>query len=189
MDPNGNLNYAERRALRPGDRVVYQTEALAHRGEMTGAVSRVCQDGGVWIGTHGARYALLSDYVRRADWTPEKSSGAAAREEFLRDIEPTREMVAKWPEWKRKALGPVPAAPNFPPVATPEAARRAVAPKAGKGTPREPDAPAGQETASVEALQARVAALTADRDIVYCQIAKLRCVLREIESVLTGGVR
>lgn len=46
------------------------------------------------------------------------------REEFLRDIAPTREMVAKWPAWKRNALGPVPSAPNFPPVTAPESARR-----------------------------------------------------------------
>lgn len=150
MDSNGNLNYAERRALRPGDRVVYATEALAHRGEMTGAVARVGESGIVYIGKHGARYALLSDYVRRADWAP----------------------VAQQPA-----------------EATPEPARRAGAPNPAQGTPKAPDAPAGQETASVEALQARVAALTADRDIVCCQIAKLRCVLREIESVLTGGVR
>lgn len=142
MDPNGNLNYAERRALRPGDRVVYQTEALAHRGEMAGAVSRVGESGIVYIGKHGARYALLSDFVRRADWTGEAESA--------------------------------PAPPPAP-------ARRAGAPETGKDTAKAPDAPEGREVASgdvtdpetgmvyapgvaVEALQARVASLTAERD-------------------------
>ena len=170
MDPNGNLNYAERRALRPGDRVVYQTETLAHRGEMTGMVSRVGESGLVYIGKRGAWFALLSDFVRRADWVPGAQQPAGA---------------------------------------TPEPAR---APTPGKDTPKAPDEPDGRETASgvygpvlvpdpetglpvnpgvaeVRELRERVASLTADRDIVYCQLAKLRCVLREIESVLTGGVR
>ena len=30
-------------------------------------------------------------------------------------------MVAKWPKWKRNALGPVPAAPKFPSVRPPDA--------------------------------------------------------------------
>ena len=148
MDHNGNLNYAERRALRPGDRVVYQTEALAHRGEMAGTVARVGESGIVYIGKHGARDALLSDFVRRADWPGEAEQPAGA---------------------------------------TPEPARRAKAPKPGKDTPRAPDAPAGQETRSsgvygptlvtdpetglmmapavaLEALRARVEALTKERD-------------------------
>ena len=38
------------------------------------------------------------------------------RADFLKDIKATRDMVAKWPAWKRNALGPVPQAPKFPPV-------------------------------------------------------------------------
>jgi len=119
MDSNGNLNYTERRALRPGDRVVYQTETLAHRGEQRGRVNRVGESGIVWIGTTGSRYALACDYVRRADWAPE---------------------------------------------AAPEAARRVEAGGTGKGPFETPDAPDGQEMASVEALRAQVAALTRERD-------------------------
>lgn len=167
MDPNGNLNYAERRALKPGDRVVYATEALAHRGEMTGAVSRVCQDGGVWIGTHGARYALLSDFVRRADWPGEAEQPAEA---------------------------------------APEPARRAARRKAGKDTAKAPDAPEGQEMASVEVvdpetgllmapaikgviddLRAQVAALTAERDEarreLRCLAVLARDMIRRVEEV------
>ena len=38
------------------------------------------------------------------------------RKQFLKDMEETRRMVASWPEWKRNALGPVPRAPDFPPI-------------------------------------------------------------------------
>lgn len=154
MDSNGNLNYAERLALRPGDRVVYQTEALAHRGEMAGTVTRVCQDGGVWIGKHGARYALLSDFVRRADWPGEAQQPAEATPDA--------------PEGQETASG------VYGPVLVPD-------PETGL--------PVNPGVAEVRELRERVAALTADRDIVYCKIAKLQCVLREIVSVLAGDVQ
>ena len=51
-----------------------------------------------------------------------------------------------------------------PAEATPEPARRVEAGGTGKDTPETPDAPEGLETASVEALRAQVAALTAERD-------------------------
>ena len=164
MDSNGNLNYAERRALRPGDRVVYQTETLAHRGEMTGMVSRVGESGIVYIGKHGARYALLSDFVRRADWPGEAEQPAEA---------------------------------------APEPARRAARRKAGKDTAKAPDAPDGQEMASVEVvdpetgllmapaikgviddLRAQVAALTVERDIARNHWRTVKQTIREISERL-----
>lgn len=237
MDPNGNLNYAERRALRPGDWVVFQTEATAHRGEQRGRVHHVGESGIVWLGTTGSQYALTTDYVAMADWpradAPEADvSASEKREEFLRDIEPTREMVAKWPAWKRNALGPVPAAPDFPPVAapeaardfedgieglrklerehghfagidatawvrelrgepvcgTPEAARGVEAPEAGKDTGGTPDAPEGQETGSVEALQAQVAALTLERDEAGRVLRTLADTLHDLAKVIEEEV-
>lgn len=175
MEPNGNLNYAERRALKAGDCVVYQTEAMAHRGEMAGTVSRVSEGGIVYIGKHGSRYALLTDFVRRADWmwtanhqqapAPEDYvSASEKRESFLRDIAPTRDRIAQWPAWKRNALGPVPVAPSLPPMATPEPARGVASPDTGKDTDKAPDAPEGQEMASIDDMRSRVAALTAERD-------------------------
>lgn len=208
MDHNGNLSLSERRALRPGDCVVYQTEALAHRGEMAGTVARVGESGIVYIGKHGSRYALLSDFVRRADWmwtanhpqapAPEADvSASEKREEFLRDIAATRETIAKWPAWKRNALGPVPAAPDFPPVAAPEPARGDAEPETGKDTGEAPNAPEGQGMASgdvtdqetgmvyapavaVEALQARVASLTAERDEARNQLRCLAVLARDM---------
>ena len=35
---------------------------------------------------------------------------------FLIAIQPTKDMVVKWPKWKREALGPVRTGPNFPPI-------------------------------------------------------------------------
>ena len=78
MDPNGNLSIPERRALRKGDLVVYQTEGTSHRGEHRGRVNRVGESGIVWIGTTGSRYALACDYVRRADWAPDAAPEAAS---------------------------------------------------------------------------------------------------------------
>lgn len=168
MDKNGNLNYAERRALRPGDRVVYQTEALAHRGEMAGTVARVGESGIVYIGTHGARYALLSDFVRRADWPGEAEQPAEA---------------------------------------APEPARRVARRKAGKDTPAAPDAPEGQEMASVEVvdpetgllmapaikgviddLRAQVAALTAERDEAERVLRTLAGTLHDLARVIEEEV-
>ena len=68
MDSNGNLSISERRALRKGDLVIYQTEGTAHRGEQRGRVNYVGESGIVWIGATGSRYALVTDYVARADW-------------------------------------------------------------------------------------------------------------------------
>ena len=57
---------------------------------MAGTVARVGESGIVYIGKHGARYALLTDFVRRADWAgveetahapaPEPARGVAAPE-------------------------------------------------------------------------------------------------------------
>lgn len=159
MDPNGNLSIPERRALRKGDLVVYQTEGTAHRGEQRGRVNRVGESGIVWIGTTGSRYALACDYVRRADWAPE---------------------------------------------AAPETARGVAAPETGKDTSKAPDAPDGQEMASggvldpetgmiyapdvaIEALRARVEALTAERDEARTQLRCLevlaRDMIRRVEEV------
>lgn len=87
MDPNGNLSIPERRALRKGDLVVYQTEGTAHRGEQRGRVSRVGESGVVWIGTTGSRYALACDYLRRADWAPGAQQPAGATPEPARRVE------------------------------------------------------------------------------------------------------
>ena len=87
MDPNGNLSIPERRALRKGDLVVYQTEGTAHRGEQRGRVNRVGESGIVWIGTTGSRYALACDYVRRADWAPGAQQPAEAAPEPARRAE------------------------------------------------------------------------------------------------------
>jgi len=145
MDSNGNLSIPERRALRPGDRVVYQTETLAHRGEQRGRVNRVGESGIVWIGTTGSRYALACDYVRRADWEP----GA-----------------------------------QQPAEATPEPARRAGAPNPAQSTAKAPDAPDGQEMASVEALRAQVAALTVERNIAMNHWRTVKQTIREISERL-----
>ena len=165
MDANGNLSIPERRALRKGDLVVYQTEGTAHRGEQRGRVNYVGGSGIVWIGTTGSRYALACDYVRRADWAP----GA-----------------------------------QQPAEATPEPARRARAPKPTQGTPKAPDAPAGQEMASgdvvdpetgmvyapgvaVEAMQARIASLTAELDQarreLRCLAVLARDMIRRVKEV------
>ena len=79
MDSNGNLSIPERRALKRGDMVIYQTEGTAHRGEQRGRVNYVGGSGIVWIGTTGSRYALACDYVRRADWAPEAAQEPARR--------------------------------------------------------------------------------------------------------------
>ena len=128
------------------------------------------------------------------------------REQFLRAIAATRKMVAKWPAWKRNALGPVPAAPDFPTVATPEAAKRVEAGRTGKDTPKEPDAPYGQKMARVDLtdletgllmapaikgviddLRARVAALTKERDEarnqLRCMAVLARDMIRRVKEV------
>lgn len=110
------------------------------------------------------------------------------REQFLRAIAATRKMVAKWPAWKRNALGPVPAAPKFPPVALHVAAGGG-AEEGDEGAKSDTlAAPDGQETGSVEALQAQVAALTRERDEAGRVLRTLADTLHDLAKVIEEEV-
>ena len=56
--------------------------------------------------------------------------------------------------------------------------------RTGKDTPEAPGTPDGQETASVEALRAQVAALTVERDIAMNHWRTVKQTIREISERL-----